>query len=106
MKDIRNLFRKGKGTEAIKDGILRDLKNLSEHEYEEEGNYYKPGRVRNFWSNSCIQYKSNSDKDRTLTVEDYLKITPYLKVIKNNLKKSLHVENSINNSKSLYYFHR
>ena len=34
MKDIRNLFRKEKETKAIKDRILRDIKNLFEHEEE------------------------------------------------------------------------
>ena len=32
---------------AIKDRILRDIKNISEHE-EEEGTYYKPVRVNDF----------------------------------------------------------
>ena len=35
------------------------------------------------------EYKSNSDKNKTLSVEEYLnKIRPYLKYIINNLKKS------------------
>ena len=51
-------------------------------------NYYKPLRV-NFWSNIYIQYKSNSDKNRILSVEEYLdKIKPYLKDIINDLRKS------------------
>ena len=37
---MRNLFRHVKETKAVKDGILRDIKNLYEHE-EEELNYYK-----------------------------------------------------------------
>ena len=87
VKDIRNLFRQEKETKAIKDRILRDIKNLFEHEKEEE-NYYKPVRVSNFWSNNYIEYKSNGDRNKTLSVEEYLnKIRPYLKDI-NNLKKS------------------
>ena len=46
VKDIRNLFRQEKETKAIKDRILRDVKNLSEHE--EERNYYKTVRVNHF----------------------------------------------------------
>ena len=42
IKDIRNLFRLEKKTKAIKDRILRDFKNLFEHE---EENYYKLVRV-------------------------------------------------------------
>ena len=46
-------------------------------------------RVSNFWSNNYIKYESNSDRDKTLSVEEYLDICrPYLKDIINNLKKS------------------
>ena len=95
MKDIRNLFilkkdisklRQEKETKTIKDRILRDIKNLFEHEEEEE-NYYKPVRVSNFWSNNYIEYESNGDSNKTLSVEEYLtKIRPYLKNIINLLK--------------------
>ena len=51
IKDIRNLFKKKKKTKAIKDRILRDIKNLFGHE---EENYYKPVRVSNLWSNNYI----------------------------------------------------
>ena len=91
IKDIRNLFRLEKETRGIKDKILIHIKNLFEE-------YYKPVRVNNFWSNNYIEYKSNSDRYRTLSVEEYLdKITPSLKDIINDLKKS-DMENSINNS--------
>ena len=74
-----------KKSKAIKGRILRDIKNFFEHE---EENYYKPVRVSNFWSNSYIEYKSNGDRNKT-SVEEYLnKISPYLKDIINNLKKS------------------
>ena len=87
IKDIRNLFKLEKETKAIKERILRDIKNLFEHE--EEESYYKPVRVSNFRSNNYIEYESNADEDKTLSVEEYLnKITPYLKEIINNLKKS------------------
>ena len=46
-------------------------------------------RVSNFQSNNYVQYKSNGDKNRILSVEEYHnKIKPYLKDIINNLKKS------------------
>ena len=52
-------------------------------------NYNKPVRVSNFWSNNYIEYKSNGDRNKTLSVEEYLnKIRPYFKDIINNLKKS------------------
>ena len=81
-KNIRNLFRLEKETKGIKHKILRDIKNLFEK-------YYRPVRVNNFWSNNYIEYKSNNDKNRIPSVEEYLdKIRPYLKNIMNDLKKS------------------
>ena len=54
INDIRNLFRQEKETKAIKDRILRDVKNPFEHE--EERNYCKTVRVNHFWSNNYIEY--------------------------------------------------
>ena len=86
-KDIRSLFRLKKKTKKIKDRILRDIKNPFEHE--EEENYHKSVRVSNFWSNSYIEYEIDGDRNKTLSVEEYLnKVNPYLKDIINNLKKS------------------
>ena len=49
---------------------------------------YNLVRVNNFWSNNYIEYKSNGDINKRLSVEEYLnKIRPYLKDI-NNFKKS------------------
>ena len=46
-------------------------------------------RATNFWSNNYIEYESNGDGNKTLSVEEYLnEIRPYLKDIINNLKKS------------------
>ena len=88
MKDIKNLFKLIKEAKGVKDIVLRNIKNLFEYEKEEE-NYYKPVRVNNFWSNNYIEYKSNSDKNRILSVEEYLdKIRPYLRDIINDLKQS------------------
>ena len=48
-----------------------------------------PVRGSNFWSNNYIQYKSNDDRNKTLTVWQYCnKTRPYLKDIGNNPKKS------------------
>ena len=79
IKDKRNLVRREKETKEINCRILRDVKNLFEHEEEQE-KYYKPVRVNNFWSNNYIEYKSNSDLYKTLSVEEYVnKIRPYFK---------------------------
>ena len=99
-KNRKKLFRLKKEIKEIKDRILRDNNNLFEE-------YYKPVRVNDFWSNNCIEYKSNSDRNKTLSAEEYLdKIRPYLKDIINDLNKIWHMENSINNSKLLYFFVR
>ena len=71
----------------IKDTVLRDIKNLFEYEKEEES-YYKPVTVNNFCNNNYIEYRSNSDKNRILSVEESLdKIRPYLRDIINDLKQ-------------------
>ena len=58
------------------------------HEKDDE-NYYKSVRVSNFWSNNFSEYKSNGDRNKTLSVEEYLnRIRPCLKDIIKNLKKS------------------
>ena len=85
---MRNLFRLKKKVKGIKDIVLRNIKNLFDHEKEEE-NYHKAVRVNNFWSNNHIEYKSNSDRYKTLSVEEYLdKIRSYLRDIINDLKQS------------------
>ena len=57
---------------------------------EKKENCYKPVKANNFWSNNYIEYeKKNSDRNKTLSVEEYInKIRPYLKDIINNLKIS------------------
>ena len=55
IKSIRNLFRLKSKTNINKHRIVRDIRNLSEHEKED---YYKPVRVNKFWSNNYIKYKS------------------------------------------------
>ena len=101
IKDIRNLVRLEKETKAIKDKILRDINILFEHGNKEE-NYYKPARVGDSWSNNYIEYESNNDRNKMLSVEEYInKNRPFFKDIINNLKKSgtwktqLTIENSI-----------
>ena len=44
--------------------------------------YYKPERVNNFWNNNCIEYESNGDKNRILSLDKYCNIIkPYLRNI-------------------------
>ena len=88
IKDIRNRFRFKKKHKVIIDRTLRDIRNVFKHEVEEKS-YYKPVRVSNFWSNNYIEYESNGDRNKTLSVEEYLiKIRPYVKNIINNLENA------------------
>ena len=50
----------------IKNRMVRDIRNLFEHEEED---YYKPVRVGNSRSKNYIEYESNGDRNKTLSVE-------------------------------------
>ena len=85
IKVVRNLFRLEKQTKAVRERIPRDNKDIFEHE---EENYHKPVRASNFCSNNYIEYESNGDRNKILSVEKYLNmIRPHLKDIIHNLKK-------------------
>ena len=56
--------------------------------FEQEEDSYKSVRVGNFLSNSYIEYESNSDRNKTLSVEEYLNKTRVnLQEIMKNLKR-------------------
>ena len=56
--------------------------------FEHEEDSYKSVRVGNFLSNSYIEYESNSDRNKTLSVEEYLNKTRVnLQEIMKNLKR-------------------
>ena len=63
------------------------MKNLFEDK--EKENYSRTVRVINFRGNNYVEYESNGDKNKAISVEECLnKIRPYLIDIINNLKKS------------------
>ena len=46
-------------------------------------------KIFNFCSNNCIEYESNRDEDKNLSIEKYVsKIKPYLKHTITDLQKS------------------
>ena len=46
-------------------------------------------RVSNFWNNNYIEYESNGDRNRNLSLDEYLnKIKPYLRNIIIDLESS------------------
>ena len=64
--------------------MLRDIRTLFESDEED---YYEPVRLGNAFSSNYIEYESRGDKDKTLSIEEYLdKIRPYLSNIINDLK--------------------
>ena len=78
-KNIRNLLQLKKENEVIK-----DIRNLFERKEED---YYKPVRVGNSRNNNYIECESNGGRNKTLSIEEYLKrIRPYSKNIINDLK--------------------
>ena len=85
-KDVKNLYRLKKENKAIKARIIRDIRNLFEQGKED---YYEPVKVGHFWSRNYIEYGSDGDRNKILSIEQYLKkIELYLKDITNDLKKS------------------
>ena len=69
--------KKNHNERIIRDRIIRDIRTL----LEQEEDYYKLKRVTNFWNNNYIEYESNGDKNRNLSLDEYLtKIESYLRI--------------------------
>ena len=64
--------------------ILRDIRTFYESEEED---YYEPVRTSDAFDNNYIEYESNGDKDKILSVKEYLDMMrQYLSGITNNHK--------------------
>ena len=82
-KDMRNLLL-NKKDEAIKGRVVRDITKIFE---KGKKDYYK--LVENFGSRNYIEFESNRDRNKALSIKEYLnKIRPCLRFIINDLKKS------------------
>ena len=67
-----------------RDKVLRDKVLIL---YESEEDYYEPVRTSNVFNNNYIEYDSNEDKDKILSVKEYLDmIKQYLSDIINDPK--------------------
>ena len=94
-------------TDTLKDKIIRGIWTLFETEeenerkkrsitkeyirtlFEQEEDYYELKRISNFWNNDYTEYESNGDKNRNLSLIEYLnKIKPHLRNIIINLQNS------------------
>ena len=70
---------------------IRDVKNMFDDINED---YYKPIRTGKAFSSNCIEYECNGDKDKALSIKEYLdKIKPYLNDLLDNSRR---MKNSIN----------
>ena len=49
--------------------MIRNIRTIFQ---QQEEDCYKPERVNNFWSNSSIEYESNDDKNRNLSLDEYV----------------------------------
>ena len=84
IKDIRNHFTLEKKQDSVKDRVLRDIRTL----FEPEENYYRLAEIVNVCHNNYIEYESNGDKNKTLSVKEFLDIIrPYLRKIINDYEK-------------------
>ena len=55
----------------------------------------KPVRINSFWSNNYVEYVSNGERNKTLSVEEYLnEIRPHLRDIINNLENLRNVNSN------------
>ena len=85
-KRKRRQKKKGSKIKIIKDKIIRDVRTLFE---QQEEDYHHPKRVSNFCNNNHIEYESNGDANKNLSLDVYLhKIKPYLRNIIINLQNS------------------
>ena len=63
--------------EKIKE--IKKIYNPKKDLFKPKKDSYKPIRIGNAFSSNYIEYKSNGDKDETLSIKDYLdEIKPYL----------------------------
>ena len=71
--------------------MILNLKGISDlellREEIDENDYYKPILVKSFHKEGYKEYESRGDKNKSLSIEEYLnKIIPYLKELINNHK--------------------
>ena len=86
-KKERKTLEEKNNDRLLKDKLIRDIRTLFEQQQQE--NYYKPKRIINLVNNHYIEYESNGDRNRNLSLEKYLnKIKPCLKDIIIDLQNS------------------
>ena len=85
-KKERNQRKKEHNERLIKDRLIRDIRTLFGQQQQD---YSKSERVNNFWKNSYSEYESNGDKNRNLSLNEYLNtVELYLRNIIIDLQNS------------------
>ena len=56
-------------------GRGKKLNQSKTQKQSEDDDYYKPNRVGNFWDSNYIEYESNADKNKSLSLDGYLQKT-------------------------------
>ena len=83
-KERKDLEKKKEHNERVN----KEIRDIMAH-FEQEEDYYELKRVYNFWKNNYMGYESNSDKNRNLSLDEYLnKIETYPRDIMINLQNS------------------
>ena len=95
----KNIFKPKKYyDDDIKYKGIGDEKNLFDLSIDEE--YYKPIKSNDSFNNNYIEYKSKGDKDKTLSIKEYLNMMkPFLSDIINDHKTQsewgVHSDNTV-----------
>ena len=99
--DLLGAFKKSELFKGIKEirkenhdenKIIRDLRVL----YEPKEDYYEPQKIKSAFGDDYIEYESNGDKGKTLSIEDYLNMfLTYLRSIINDHKNGWKVQLTI-----------
>lgn len=70
-------------------GVFMPLLPIRLHRQKNEDHYYKPVRVDNFYGSNYIEHESNGDRNKKLSVKEYLnEIKPYQIDITIDIQKS------------------
>ena len=71
------------------DKIIRDLRTL----YESDEDYYETRKITDAFNDNYVEYESNADKDKRLSIEEYVNmIRPYLSHIIDDHKNELKIQ--------------
>ena len=87
---VKNLDKKEKYQYYDRDELdyygIKDIENLFDND-DNDDDYYKPILIKSSFKNNYKYYESGGDKDKDLSVKQYLyKITPYLTNLMNDHK--------------------